>query len=176
MEDVAKKAGVSRKTVYNRFANKSALVGEVIATEGAEVCARAQAKLDTSLPAAELIVQAEVALLDAARRSAFVGMLIGPDAVSLSADAVDHSERVAKVQRAYWLPILAPIRDAGKLRVDDLDEVVDWLTFVHFVLVARPSTFENAKRTREMLLRYVTPALVEEGVRPLSRRSRRKRS
>ena len=91
MEDVAKKAGVSRKTVYNRFANKSALVGEVIATEGAEVCARAQAKLNISLPAAELIVQAELALLDAARRSAFVGMLIGPDAVSVSADAVDHS-------------------------------------------------------------------------------------
>jgi hypothetical protein len=139
---------------------------EVIATEGAEVCARARRKLDASLPAGELIVQAEIALLDAARRSSFVGMLLGPDAIRLSADAVEHSERVAKVQRAYWLPILMPIRAAGGLQVDDLEDVVDWLTFVHFVLVARPSTFEgNVKRTREMLLRYLTPALVKGGSR-----------
>ena len=176
MEDVAQRAGVSRKTVYNRFANKNALLGEVIAREGAEVCARAQAKLDPSLPAAELIVQAELALLDAARRSPFVDMLIGPEAMSVSAAVVDHSARVAKVQRAYWLPILEPLRAAGRLRVADLEEVVDWLTFVHVVLVARPSTFENAKRTREMLLRYVTPALVVEGgnTRPTARKKSRR--
>ena len=163
MDDVAKAAGVSRKTVYNYFSNKGALIGEVIATEAANVCARAHRKLNPSLPPAELIVQAELALMDAARRSPFVGILLAPDAVKLSADAVDHSERVARVQRAYWYPILTPIRDAGHLRIDDLDELVDWLTFVHFVLVARPSTFKgNAKRTREMLLRYVTPALVQE--------------
>ena len=163
MDDVAKAAGVSRKTVYNYFSNKNALVGEVIAMEAANVCTRAHRKLDTSLPPAELIVQAELALMEAARRSSFVGMLLAPDAVKVSADAVDHSERVAKVQRAYWYPILTPIRDAGQLRIDDLEELVDWLTFVHFVLVARPSTFEgNAKRTRQMLLRYLTPALVKD--------------
>ncbi len=163
MDDVAKAAGVSRKTVYNYFSNKGALVGEVIAREAANVCARAHRKLDASLPPAELIVHAELALLDAARRSSFVGMLLAPDAVTVSADAVDHSERVAKVQRGYWYPILTPIRDAGRLRIDDLEELVDWLTFVHFVLVARPRTFAgNAKRTREMLLRYLTPALVKD--------------
>jgi AcrR family transcriptional regulator len=161
MDDVAEAAGVSRKTVYNYFANKNVLIGEVIAAEAQNVCARALKKLNTRLPPAELIVEAELALMEAARNSTYVSMLLGPEAVNLSADVVDHSERVAEVQRSYWYPILTPLRDAGHLRVDDLEEIVEWLTFMHFVLVARPTTFEgDTKRTRAMLQRYLTPALV----------------
>ena len=161
MDDVAEAAGVSRKTVYNYFENKNSLISEVIAQEARRVADEARARLAHDLPPAELLVEAELALLDAARRSPYVNMLLGPDAVTLTAEVVDHSTRVMQVERDYWDPILERLRDAGHLRVNDLTEVVEWLTFFHFVLVARPATFDGSEeRTRTMLHRYLVPALV----------------
>lgn len=161
MDDVAESAGVSRKTVYNYFENKNSLISEVIAQEARRVADEARDRLAHDLPAADLIVEAELALLDAARRSPYVNMLLGPDAVTLTAEVVDHSSRVMQVERDYWDPILERLRDAGQLQVNDLTEVVEWLTFFHFVLVARPATFDGSEeRTRKMLHRYLVPALV----------------
>jgi len=159
MDDVAAAAGVSRKTVYNYFDNKTSLVGEVVAREARRVADEARAELDLGLPAADLVVAAEMALLGAARRSPYVEMLLGPDAVTLTADAVDHSELIGKVQSDYWRPILEPLRK--KLRTGNLAELIEWLTFFHFVLVARPATFEGSpERTRKMLRLYLVPAIL----------------
>ena len=162
MDDVAAAAGVSRKTVYNYFDNKSSLLSEVIEREARRVADEARAGLSPKLRAGDLVVEAELALLDAARRSPYVSLLLGPDAITLTAEVVDHSDRIAHVQRDYWYPILEPLRDAGALRVRDLAELVEWLTFFHFVLVARPATFDgDDNRTRRMLRRYLLPALLE---------------
>lgn len=164
MDDVAAAAGVSRKTVYNYFDNKNSLISEVIEREARRVADEARNRLDTDQQGEDLIVEAELALLDAARHSAYVGMLLGPEAVTLTADVVDHSERIAQVQRDYWMPILERLREEGLLRTDDLVELIEWLTFFHFVLVARPATFEgDTKRTRHMLRRYLIPALIDTG-------------
>jgi AcrR family transcriptional regulator len=161
MDDVAEAAGVSRKTVYNYFENKNSLISEVIEREGRRVALEARDRIPLDLPPAELVVEAELALLDAGRRSPYAAMLLGPDAVTLSAEVVDHSGRIMQVQKDYWNPILERLRDAGQLRTDDLVEVVEWLTFFNFVLVARPATFEgDEQRTRQMLHRYLVPALV----------------
>ena len=162
MDDVAAAAGVSRKTVYNYFDNKNFLISEVIEREARRVADEARARLKPGLTSRELIVEAEVSLLAAARHSSYVGMLLGPDAVALTAEVVDHSDRIAQVQRDYWYPILKPIRARGELRIDDLAELVEWLTFFHFVLVARPGTFEgDTRRTKKMLDRYLVPALLK---------------
>ncbi|MEY2431499.1 MAG: hypothetical protein QOC92_1224 [Acidimicrobiaceae bacterium] len=163
MDDVADAASVSRKTVYNYFENKNSLISEVIEHEARRVANEARDRLALDLAPAEQIVEAELALLDAARRSPYVHMLLGPDALTLTAEVVDHSARIMQVERDYWNPILERLRDAGHLRVNDLVELVEWLTFFHFVLVARPATFDGTEqRTREMLHRYLTPAIVEQ--------------
>jgi len=57
MDDVAAAAGVSRKTVYNYFTNKTGLVAEVIFDEARRVNARARRTLDLDLPGPALIVE-----------------------------------------------------------------------------------------------------------------------
>lgn len=164
MEDIAEAAGVARKTIYNYFESKPKLVGEVIEETSARTAARALESLDLTAPPADLIVDAVMALLAQARDSRHAGMvemLLRPDALPITAKTVEQSERIARVERGYWAPILEPLRDAGRLRVKDIDQVVEWLTFIHLVFLTRPATFEGDPQvTRQMLHTYLVPALL----------------
>lgn len=164
MDDIAEAAGVARKTVYNYFENKPKLLGEVIEEASARTAALAFDTLDLAAPAEDLIVDGVMALLEHARNSPHkevVEMLLSPDALSVAAETVEQSERIARVQRGYWAPILEPLRDTGRLRVADVDEVVEWLTFNHLVFLTRPATFGgDLQVTRRMLRTYLVPALL----------------
>lgn len=161
MDDIAEAAGVARKTVYNYFENKPKLVGEVIEQASARTAAAALKSLDMTEPPEDLIVNAAMALLEQARHSQYTEMLLRPDALAITAKIVEQSDLIARVERAFWAPILEPLRAAGRLRVTDLDETVEWLTFVHLVFLTRPATFEgDPETTRRMLRTYLVPALL----------------
>lgn len=162
MDEIADAAGVARKTLYNYFENKPKLVGEVIEHESARVAAAAHEALDFSAKPEDLIVDAAMVQLELARDSRYVEMLLRSDALVITARVIEQSERIARVQHRFWAPILEPLRETGRLRVDDLDEIVEWLTFNHLVLLTRPATFRgDPTRTRHMLRTYLVPALLK---------------
>jgi AcrR family transcriptional regulator len=161
MDEIAEAAGVARKTLYNYFENKPKLVGEVIEHESTRVAAKAHERLDFSARPEDLIVDAAMVQLELARNSRYFEMLLRHDALAITARVVEQSERIARVQRRFWGPILEPLRESGRLRTDDLDEVVEWLTFNHLVLLTRPIPFRgDADKTRHMLRTYLVPALL----------------
>ena len=166
MDDVAAAAGVSRKTVYNYFTNKTGLVAEVIFDEARRVNARARRTLDLDLPGSALLVEAELALLASARRSPYIDILLNPGDFGATAEVIDRSERVAEVQHEYWDPILDRLEERGELPPDlDRTEVLEWLTFVHVGLCARASAFGGDRdHVRRILTRYVATALLAPGV------------
>lgn len=175
MDDVAAAAEVSRKTVYNYFTNKSALIAEVIFEEARKVNARARKGLDLHLPAAELLVKAELALLASARRSGFIEILLNPTDFGTAAEVIDHSERIAEVMHEYWDPILDALDQRGELPADlDRAEAVAWLTFVHVGLCARrTATGSDRELVGRLLARYVaTGVLSPEPASSARRRSR----
>jgi len=162
MDEIAEAAGVARKTLYNYFENKPKLVGEVIEHESARVAEAAHAELDFTAAPEDLIVDAAMVQLRLARESRHVEMLLRPDALPITARVIEQSERIARVQHRFWAPILEPLRNAGRLRVNDLAEVVEWLTFNHLVLLTRPATFGGGpEATRHMLRTYLVPALIK---------------
>lgn len=162
MDDIADEAKVSRQTVYNYFDNKRTLVAEVIFDESRRINARALAKLDLALPADELLVEAEMQLIASALKSSYVDSMLHPDALGVIADLVDRSERVAAVQREYWYPILDTLASRGEIAPDlDFNEAIEWLTFVHYLLVAHPVTYQDDPATaRRLLSRWVIPTLL----------------
>ncbi|HEV7862092.1 MAG TPA: TetR/AcrR family transcriptional regulator [Acidimicrobiia bacterium] len=162
MDDVAAAAGVSRKTVYNYFVNKTGLVAEVIFDEARRVNARARRTLDLDRPGPALLVEAELALLVSARKSPYIDILLNPGDFGATAEVIDRSERVAAVQHEYWDPILDRLAERGELPADlSRTEIVEWLTFVHVGLCARASAFGGDRdHIRRMLTRYVATGLV----------------
>ena len=160
MDDVAAAAGVSRKTVYNYFTNKSALVAEVIFDEARRVNARARRGVDLDLPSAELLVEAEVALLESARKSSYIEILLNPTDFGAAAEVIENSERVTEVQHEFWDPILDRISERGEFPADfDRAEAIAWLTFVHVALCARPAGADRAQ-VRRLLARYVVTGVL----------------
>lgn len=170
MDDIAEEADVSRQTVYNYFDSKSALVAEVIFDEARRINARALASVDAALPAEELLAEAEMQLVAAARKSSYVESMLHPDALGVISDLVDRSERITQVQREYWDPILKTLAERGELAPGlDFAEAVEWLTFVHYLLVAHPLTYnDDPSVARRLLHRWVIPTLLAD--RPRRRR------
>lgn len=162
MDDVAAAAGVSRKTVYNYFSNKTGLVAEVIFDEARRVNARARRNLDLDPPAADLVVDAALALVASARKSPYIDILLNPGDFGATAEVIDRSERVAEVQHEYWDPILDRLEERGELPAGfDRAEAVEWLTFVHVGLCARASAFGgDSDHVRRILRRYVVTGLL----------------
>lgn len=163
MDDVAAAAGVSRKTVYNYFTNKSALIAEVIFEEARKVNARARKKLDLTVPATDLLVDAELALLASARKSGYIEILLNPADFGTAAEVIDHSARVAEVMHEFWDPILDALAERGELPADlERNDAVSWLTFVHVGLCARrPGNTSDREEVRRWLRRYVAPGVLE---------------
>lgn len=160
MDDIAEAAGVSRKTVYNYYANKPKLIGEVIANESLQVALTAQGQLDLSAPAEDLLVEANMVWLVTARENRWVRLLLAPEVLELSAQTLEQSERIRMVTRRFWLPILEPMQAAGRLRAD-VDETVDWLALQHFVMLSRPSFFAgDDERARRLLRTFLVPAVL----------------
>lgn len=160
MDDIAEAAGVSRKTVYNYYANKPKLIGEVIANESLQVALTAQGQLDLSAPAEDLLVEANMVWLVTARENRWVRLLLAPEVLELSAQTLEQSERIRMVTRRFWLPILEPMQAAGRLRAE-VDETVDWLALQHFVMLSRPSFFAgDDERARRLLRTFLVPAVL----------------
>lgn len=167
MDDIAEAAGVSRKTIYNYYANKPKLIGEVIANESLQVALAAQGQLDPSAPAEELLVEAKMAWLLTARENRWVRLLLSPEVLDISAQTLEQSERIRIVMRRFWLPILEPMQAAGRMRAE-VDETIDWLALQHFVLLSRPSFFDgDDERTRRMLRTFLVPAVLRTADAPV---------
>ena len=92
--------------------------------------------------------------------TAMVRLLLTPEALEISAQTLEQSDRVRSVMRRFWEPILEPIEAAGRLRAD-LDETVEWLSLQHFVLLSRPSFLAgDDERARRLLRTFLVPAVL----------------
>ena len=162
MDDVAAAAGVSRKTVYNYFTNKSALIAEVIFEEALKVNARAR---KGSGPRAAGRPAARRGRARAAHLRAQVRLHRDPAEPGRLRDRRRGDRPLGagrEVMHEYWDPILDVLDERGELPADlDRAEVVAWLTFVHVGLCARRTTDRSDRDQVEgWLARYVAPAVL----------------
>jgi AcrR family transcriptional regulator len=163
MVDIAVAARVSRKTIYNYFDNKVGLIGAVIATDVRRRVELARESLDLSLPSEELIVEAEMRLYDVAKQSRYVSLLVRSDAFDVTDQVLDPTGPIRAIRHQFWFPILAPMRDAGRLRSDDLAEVAEWLSSFLLVLLALPATFGGGQdRIRQVMARFLVPSVLKQ--------------
>lgn len=126
MDQIALSAGVSKRTVYNRFRSKEELFGAAIEETCRHLLPVDTGDIEASLPPREFIM--------ALSRQVVAGVL-APEALSLRRIAAFEAERTPSIGRNYlqhgpqWLvdqctPILERIVAKGVLNIDDPEAAI----------------------------------------------------
>ncbi|MDV3124552.1 TetR/AcrR family transcriptional regulator [Mycobacterium sp. 21AC1] len=157
MSDIANRAGVHRRTVYDYFPTKEALLAASFMRAIGAVLDTAEPCWDTDEPFLEQLVNAMTIGMRAARNSPTMALLIGADDLGRTFHAAEASEVWGQnLAEALGQRIEAAIT-AGEVR-DDLtsETMARWVTRIAFSLIAEPGRPEDGGD--EGLIRAFVPA------------------
>ncbi|MDX6740414.1 TetR/AcrR family transcriptional regulator [Actinocorallia sp. A-T 12471] len=163
MEDVARRAGVSRITVYRRFATKDALVEQVVRREFRRYFDRFLIDIERAETAADRVVLGFVSSLRAIRDNPLIGGIIAtePD-VALPSMISDGGRTVATVRQFVAGQIRREQR-AGTVAADlDTDLVAEMMVRISASFLAIPSPLvdlDDDAQLAALARRFLVPML-----------------
>lgn len=157
MSDIANKAGVHRRTLYDYFPTKDALLAASFVRATSAVIDATGPLWNTDEPFLDRLVNATAVGLKAARSSPTMALLIGTDDLGRTFHAAEASDAWSQHLAQVLGQRLQVAQAAGEVR-DDLaaDTMAHWVTRIAFSLVAEPGRPEDGGD--EGLLRAFLPA------------------
>ncbi|WP_007023228.1 TetR/AcrR family transcriptional regulator [Saccharomonospora iraqiensis] len=163
MEDVARRAGVSRITVYRRFATKDALVEQVIRSEFRRYFDRFLLDIRPARTLAERVELGFVSSLRAIRENPLIGglMAVEPDVVVPSMIG-DGGRTVATVRRFVAGRLRSEQRAGNLSREVDVDLVAEMIVRVSTSFLLTPShlvDLDDDEQLRDIARRFLVPML-----------------
>lgn len=163
MEDVARRAGVSRITVYRRFATKDALVEQVVRREFHRYFDQFLIDIQEAHTAADRVVAGFVSALRAIRHNPLIGglMAVEPD-VLIPAMISDGGHALAAVQR-FVAGQLRREQQAGNVSADvDVELVAELMARVSSSFLLTPShvvDLDDDEQVRAVARQFLVPML-----------------
>jgi AcrR family transcriptional regulator len=160
LDDVARRAGVSRTTIYRRFANRDDLMAAVIERENAALFADIAEELKSAGPQSNYYVEAFTASILRFRRHRVLNQMIRDDpAMALELSHRHYgtvTERMAEALRVIFPSGFA--ERIGERAVNDLADTI--LRYAAMVLLL-PSTqpLDTADDIRAFATRHFLPSL-----------------
>jgi AcrR family transcriptional regulator len=144
MGDIANRAGVHRRTVYDYFPTKDALLAASFVRAIDAVVDVSAPCWETAEPFLEQLANAVIVGIRAARDSPAMALLIGADDLSRTFRAAESSEDwEQRLARALGTRI-ETARAAGEVRDDvSAETMAHWVTRVAFSIVAEPGRSED---------------------------------
>ena len=160
LDDVARRAGVSRTTIYRRFANKDELVGAVIERENVRLFADIAAELKQYGPRSNYYVEAFTLSIMKFRRHRVLHQMI-TDEPGLVVELVGRYHRAAIARIADALRIIFPSGFAERVGPGAVDELADCiLRYAAMVLLlASAQPLQTADDIRAFARRHFLPSL-----------------
>jgi TetR/AcrR family transcriptional regulator, repressor for uid operon len=140
MEDVAKRAGVSRITVYRRIATKDALVDHVLRREFDRYVAQFLADVRAAETAADRVVLGFASALRAIRRNPLLSRLLVVEPEALVRSLIGDGGRTLELLRSFVAGQLRAEQRAGHVGDDvDVDLVAELMVRVSASFLLTPS-------------------------------------
>jgi AcrR family transcriptional regulator len=160
LDDVARRAGVSRTTIYRRFSNRDDLVGAVIERENVSLFSDIAAELKAAKPQSNIYVEAfTLSILRFRRHRVLNQMMQDEPALVLE---LAHRHYGAAIERmAAALQVIFPEGFADRIGASAVNDLAD--TILRYALMALliPSveSLETADDIRAFATRHFLPSL-----------------
>ena len=160
LDDVARRAGVSRTTIYRRFANRDDLVGAVIERENVALFADIAAELKSTKPQSNYYVEAFTLSIMRFRRHRVLNQMIVDDPAL--AQELLHRHYGAAVERmAAALRVIFPEGFAERIGAPAVNDLADTILRYAAMVLLLPSMqpLETADEVRAFATRHFLPSL-----------------
>lgn len=160
LDDVARRAGVSRTTIYRRFANRDELVGAVIERENVALFADIAAELKEAKPQANYYVEAFTLSIMRFRRHRVLNQMILDDPAL--AQEMLHRHYGAAVERmATALRVIFPDGFAERIGAPAVNDLADTILRYAAMVLLLPSVqpLQTADDVRTFATRHFLPSL-----------------
>jgi AcrR family transcriptional regulator len=167
MEDVARRARVSRITVYRRFATKDTLVEHVVRREFRRYFDQFLVDIEHADTAADRVVLGFVSSLRAIRRNPLIGGLIAAEPDQLVPSMINDGGRTLATVRGFVAGQLRREQHAGTVSGDlDTDLVAELMVRVSASFLAIPShiiDLDDDEQLAAVARRFLVPMLEPAG-------------
>lgn len=163
MEDIATEAGISRKTLYRTFEDRSALIEMILQLRFAALSGKTHKKISSYTGVEQALVDGSLYSVSAGRRD------------KLFQDIVEHetnhridqfllrgNEAIREGMAEIWYPVIARGRQEGLVREDLTNErIVELIISMHAFLQMRDDY--GRKEQRAFLEDFLVPAVLNPG-------------
>lgn len=160
LDDVARRAGVSRMTIYRRFANRDELVTAVIDRENEVLFAEIANELKNAGPQSNYYVEAFTSAIMQLRHHRVLNRMI-TDEPALTLELAHQHYPAALVRMADALRVIFPAGFAQRIGSEAIDELAD--TILRYALMAlllpSPRKLESADDIRTFATTHFLPSL-----------------
>ena len=162
VDEVARRAGCSRATVYRYVADKDELVREVLVARSAAIAARLEEEIDDTGDPADWIVEGLLRHAEAVRAEPWYRALEREGAAAAVARVGGGPEAVTGLAAPIVARFLERISARGALRPDiTVEEATEWMIGVHLGLLAPVFADRSRVHRANMLRKFVAYALLE---------------
>ncbi|QFU92085.1 TetR/AcrR family transcriptional regulator [Amycolatopsis sp. YIM 10] len=163
MEDVARRAGVSRITVYRRFATKDALVEQVVRREFRRYFDQFLVDIEQAETAADRVVLGFVSSLRAIRGNPLIGGLMEAEPDLLVPSMINDGGRTLATVRQFVAGQLRREQRAGTVAAElDADVVAELMVRLSASFLAIPShviDLDDDEQLAEVARKFLVPML-----------------
>ncbi|NMO91625.1 TetR/AcrR family transcriptional regulator [Actinomycetospora sp. TBRC 11914] len=167
MNDVARRAGLSRPTLYRYFGDREALNVGVVMRRSERLVRRAVAHIEKQPTLEDKLVEGLVFLIDHGSRDDVVGDLMSTDSPR-AASRLLESDAAERVSERVWGAVLLEDGIRAGVRSDvDIEDAFLWLVHVQLsmmTLVRHRDGPETWQRVRRLIRRFILPAFLDDAV------------
>lgn len=165
VDEVARRAGCSRATVYRYVADKDELVREVLVGRSEAIAKRLEGRLDDDGDPADWIVEGLLAHAEAVRKEPWFQALEREGARAAVARVGGGPEAVAGLAAPLVARFLERIARRGALRRDiTIEQATEWLIGVHLSLLDPVFKHRTREQMADMLRTFVAYSLLDAAV------------
>lgn len=160
LDDVARRAGVSRTTIYRRFANREELVAAVMDRENARLFADIAVELKTARPQSNIYVEAFTSAMLRSRKHRVLNRMIADEPeLTLQLAGRHYHAAVRRIEQA--LQVVFPPGFADRIGHDAVHELAEntWRYAMMLLLLPSADPIESPDEIRAFATKHFLPSL-----------------